>query len=93
MLFLVVMSILLALSDLFGPDAKIMKLDHTLETKVPVYVAVLYAFIFPLSASAMNMTVKYANVNLKIEANDWVLSNSFLYGVIGTIVGIIYFCE
>ena len=91
MLLLVVMSVLVALSDLFGPGAEVMKLELNGEKKVPIYVAVLYAFIFPLCAGTMNIVVKYSSMTLKLEASDWVQANSLLYGLIGTLVGLGHF--
>ena len=91
MLFLVVMSILVALSDLFSPDAKVVHLDLNVEKKVPVYVAVLSSFIFPLTCSIMTMVIKYMKKHHNIESNDWVFGNSLIYGVIAAVVGIVYF--
>ena len=72
MIFLVAMAILVALSDLFSGNAQEIKLDPTVEKKVPIYVAILYSLIFPLSAGFMNTLVKYTKVNLRLEAPDWV---------------------
>ena len=72
MILLVAMAILVALSDLFSENAEEIKLDPSVEKKVPIYVAILYSLIFPLSAGFMNTLVKYTKINLRLEATDWV---------------------
>ena len=90
MLLLIIMSILVALSDLFSPDAQVIKLDLNSEKKVPIYVAVLSSLIFPLTCSVMTMIVKYSKT-LKLDATDWVCGNSLLYGIIAAVAGIVNF--
>ena len=68
---LVAMGILVSLSDLFGDDAKVVKLDDSIEERTPTYVAVLYGLIFPGFASFFTLMVKYVNKQLKLETNDW----------------------
>ena len=63
MIFLVIMAILIALSDLFGENAKTAKLEPGQE-KTAVWQAVLCAFIYPLMASFMTLLNKYANLTL-----------------------------
>ena len=84
------MAILVALSDLFSDNAEEISLDPAVEHKQPIYKAILYSLIFPLSAGFMNMTVKYTQNNLRLQAPDWVQANSTLYGVIGVIIGIFF---
>ena len=72
MILLVAMAILVALSDLFSENAEEIKLDQAVEKKIPIYVAILYSLIFPLSAGFMNTLVKYTKINLRLEATDWV---------------------
>ena len=71
MFFLVVMAIFIALSDLFGPEAPIDQLQAS-EKQAPVYIAVLYSFIFPIAGTFMVMLTAYVNRNLKLSSNDWI---------------------
>ena len=90
MSLLVVLAVLVALSDLFSDNAEEVTLNPNIEHKEPVYKAILYSFIFPVSAGFMNMTVVYTKTNLRLQALDWVQANSTLYGVIGVIIGIFF---
>ena len=55
---------------------------------MPVYVAVLYAFIFPAVGSGMVMLLKYVSTQLRPSPIDWVQYVSLVYGLLGTILGI-----
>ena len=90
MLLIVIMTILISLSDLFGPDAKEEKLNDPNGKTTPVYVAVLYAFIYPVVATAFTMTVKYIKM-LKLSADDWLLGYNFVWALVVSIIAIIYF--
>ena len=93
MLCLMVMAILVALSDLFDPEQDEYLLNHNITTpyRVPIYIAVLYAFLFPVVASFMIMIVNYSNKTLKLRSTDWVQAHLLLYGIITAIVAFVYF--
>ena len=89
MLLIVIMTVLISLSDLFGPDAKEEKIDTTKKQSTPIYVAVLYAFIFPVVATCFTVSVKYIKI-LKMSANDWILGYNFAWGLVVSIMALAY---
>ena len=91
MVFLVLMSILISLSDLFGPNAQAIKRDGLTKETVPVYEAVLYSLIFPLSGTFMTFLIRYNNVVLRLDSIDAAHSFALIYSLIGTVACIIHF--
>ena len=85
MLILLVMTLCIALSDVFGPNAKEIKVTEIEEASVPIYVAVLNAFIFPIVGAVMVMLLKYVNTVLRPTPLDWVQYVTVFYGIIGII--------
>ena len=92
MIFLVIMAILIALSDLFGDNAKTAKLEPGQE-KTPVWQAVLCALIYPLMASFMTLLNKYANLTLQLDSTDWVYGHTCLFSIVCTVIAIIHWCN
>ena len=72
MLVLLVMTVFIAISDIFGPNADTVKIDEISEEKVPIYVAVLYSLLFPIAGSLMTMLIKYQHKYLRLNSTDWV---------------------
>ena len=72
MLVLLVMTVFIAISDIFGPNVEDIKIDESTEEKVPVYVAVLYSLLFPVAGSANVMIIQYQNKYLRLYTTDWV---------------------
>ena len=66
-----------------------MKLEVN-EEKTPVWHAVLCAFIYPVMASLMTLLNKYANLTLRLNPTDWVCAHSFLFSIVATVIGVIY---
>ena len=87
------MSILVSLSDLFGPDAQVIQLESGKEKSKPVYVAVLYSLIFPIVATAFTMVVKYINKTLKLNTNDWLQMYNLIWSTICTVLCIVHFVK
>ena len=70
MIALVVCSVLVSLSELFtgdGSDKEAVVVDG----KTPTYVAVLATLIMPTVCTAMACFIKYADLNLRLNAMDW----------------------
>ena len=68
------MSVCIALSDVFGPDAQKLevKIDEIEGPKKPIYVAVLYALIYPaLGAVSIVILIQYAGKTLRLSSNDY----------------------
>ena len=91
MVFLVSMSILISLSDLFGPHAHETKLAELTTDTVPIYEAVLYSLIFPVSGTCMTFLIRYNNVVLKLDSIDTAHAFALIYSLIGTVACIVYF--
>ena len=91
MLILLVMTLCIALSDVFGPNAKETKLSEIDGETVPIYVAVLNAFIFPSVGAFLVMLMKYVSTVLQPAPLDWVQYVSVGYGLIGIVLGAIHF--
>ena len=91
MLILLIMTLCIALSDVFGPNVEEVKLSEIEGDSVPIYVAVLNAFLFPVVGSVMVMLLKYVNTVLRPTPLDWVQYVTVWYGLIGTILGSIHF--
>ena len=72
MLVLLVMTVFIAISDIFGSNADTVKIDEISEEKVPIYVAVLYSLLFPIAGSLMTMLIKYQSKYLRLNSTDWV---------------------
>ena len=92
MVFLVTMAILVALSDLFGPEAQ----DEVLsaEENTPIYIALLYCFIYPVVATLETFFVtKYTFDKLRIGSTDFAEAFLLIYSVLATIVAVIYFSK
>ena len=85
------MSILISLSDLFGPQAEVIKRTDLTEETVPVYKAVLWSLIFPASGTVMTFLIRYNNVVLKLDSIDAAHSFALIYSLIGSIACIIHF--
>ena len=83
------MAILVALSDLFSPEAKVDVLYS--KEKLPTWVAVAYAFIYPVIASLLTLLTKYVHKTLRLEPIDWVVAHTFLFGFVVSLVGIGHF--
>ena len=66
------MTIFIAISDIFGPNVEVIKIDESTEEKVPVYVAVLYSLLFPVAGSVNVMIIQYQNKYLRLYTTDWV---------------------
>ena len=81
------MVILISLSDLFGPAAKVEILDGMIEQATPVYIAVLYAFLFPIVDVVFANVVKYIKV-LKLSADDWLFGYNFAWSLVVSIIAI-----
>ena len=90
MALLLAMAILVALSDLFSPDAEEIKPDPIVGEHVPVYVAVIYAFIYPILATGGTFLIKYVNKKVKIESIDFAVSFSFIYSIGALIAAIVH---
>ena len=89
MLLLSIMAVLIALSDLFGPNAKEIMLKSD-EKRCPAWIAVLMSLLYPIFCSWMTILCKYADLNLRLGSNDWVFAHIFTYTLISTIGAIIY---
>ena len=85
MLFIVAMSIMVSLADLFGPEAKPIELDSNQIT--PTYKAILTALLFPLVATAFTIKIKYIKI-LKISTEDWLFAYNLAWGFVFCFVAI-----
>ena len=92
MLLLVIMTVLVSLSDLFGPNAKVEVISAVQEERTPTYVAVLYGLLFPSAATFFTLIVKYINKTLKLEADDWMQGYNLIFSVVVLIPAIISWC-
>ena len=87
MLFIVAMSIMVSLADLFGPEAKPIELDSNQIT--PTYKAILTALLFPLVATAFTIKIKYIKI-LKISTEDWLFAYNLSWGFVFCLIAIAY---
>ena len=70
MIALVICSVLVSLSELFtgdGSDQEVVIVDG----KTPIYVAVLVTLIMPAVCTVFANFIKYADLNLRLNALDW----------------------
>ena len=58
---------------------------------MPIYVAVIYGFIYPLCATCGNFIVKYSNKTVKITSIDFAISFSLVYSIFALIAAIVHF--
>ena len=91
MLVLVVMAVLIAVSDIFGPNAKEIQIDETTEVRSPIYLAVLSSCLYPVIGTYMSMIIKYQDVHLRLGAQDFVQAEALTFGVIWAVFGFIHF--
>lgn len=87
MLLIVLMSILVSLSDLFG--------NPTTETtmviigkRMPVYEAVLYSLVFPVMATAMTLLIKYSYHNMRVSGVDFGMAFLLFYSMVFFAIGL-----
>ena len=72
MLFVVVMTILVSLSDLFSSANEEKMLVPDDQESVSVYVAVLFSLIFVAVATSFTMVIKYVNKSIRLKSTDLV---------------------
>lgn len=72
MLFVVVMTILVSLSDLFSSANEEKTLVPNDHESVSVYVAVLFSLIFVAVATSFTMVIKYVNKSIRLKSTDLV---------------------
>ena len=94
MIMLVAMVLLVSLADLFNPSPKppqeLMVMIDAPTERVPVYVAVSYAFLYPVIASFLTLFIKYVN-KLRLETSDWMIAQNLILALVLTPVGILHF--
>ena len=85
-MMIVSMSILVALSDLFGEESA--KDTVIVGEHMPIYKALLYSMIFPLVATAMTFMVKYASKTVRISSYDFAWAFQFFYSWVFLALGV-----
>ena len=90
MLGLVAMAILISLADLFTQDAEEVEIVGKLETKLPVYKALLLSLIYPFGVVMFVRLIKIAS-NMRLNLIDWSMAYFLLSGIVLIIPSIIVF--
>ena len=86
MMMVVSMSILVALSDLYGEESA--KDTVIVGEHMPIYKALLYSLIFPVVATAMTFMVKYASKTVRISSYDFAWAFQFFYSWVFLALGV-----
>ena len=90
MLGLVAMAILISLADLFSQDAKELEIVGELETKYPVYKALLLSLIYPFGVVMFVRLIKIAS-EMRLNLIDWSMAYFLLSSIVLLIPSVIVF--
>ena len=88
MVFIVTMSVLVSLSDLFSGHGDSIQEIVITEQRMPIYKAVLYSMVFPVVGTAMTYIVRYANNTVRLESFDFAMGFQFIFSIVFFLIGL-----
>ena len=86
MIFIVAMSILLSLSDLFGGAAT--ETTVVVGEHMPIYQAVLYSMSMPVVGTFMTFIVRYANKTIRLASFDFSMAFVLVFSWVFLVLGV-----